>query len=201
MTQPRVLSRFLELGRREIIINRAVCGTIGVCSFIVVTALGAFVRVPLPFTPVPITLQTFFVLLAGAALGRRLGMISQTGYITLGGLGLPIFAGATGGFTRLLGPTGGYLLGFIVAAWAVGRLIEFKKRPDLGWIVFSMLVGSLSIYLLGMVQLALVTQCGIKGALYMGVLPFIPGDTLKLLAAALLYRKFEGRFKIIFQGK
>jgi len=137
MTQPRVLSRFLELGRREIIINRAVCGTIGVCSFIVVTALGAFVRVPLPFTPVP---------------------------------------------TRLLGPTGGYLLGFIVAAWAVGRLIEFKKRPDLGWIVFSMLVGSLSIYLLGMVQLALVTQCGIKGALYMGVLPFIPGDTLKLLA-------------------
>lgn len=190
MVQLRVINRFLELGRKEIIISRVFLFMTGVCIFIVLTALGAFVRIPLPFTPVPITLQTFFVLLAGAVLGKRFGPISQTGYLALGLLGLPVFAGAMSGFTRLLGPTGGYLLGFIVAAWAVGKLVGLRKGSNFIWIVFSMLAGSLIIYLLGALQLALVTRCTVKGAFYMGVLPFIPGDALKILGASLVYHRF-----------
>ncbi|MCX5726738.1 MAG: biotin transporter BioY, partial [Candidatus Saganbacteria bacterium] len=91
------LRKVLDIGRKEIVVSPVACGVIGVFGFIILTAAGAFVRIPLPFTPVPLTLQTFFVLLAGAVLGRKLGLLSQAGYVILGMLGLPIFAGAAGG--------------------------------------------------------------------------------------------------------
>jgi biotin transport system substrate-specific component len=86
------------------------------------TAMGAYIMIPLP--PVPITLQTLFVVLAGALLGGRLGALSQVVYLLLGIIGLPVFHGGKGGLGILLGPTGGYLVGFIAAAYVVGKLIE-----------------------------------------------------------------------------
>src|SRR5574341_1526984 len=105
--------------------RRAVSATIGVVAFVIMTALGAHVRIPLPFMPVPITLQTFFVHLAGATLGPALGPVSQALYVLAGAAGLPVFAGGTGGLAYLVkGATTGYLLGFVVATALVGWLIR-----------------------------------------------------------------------------
>lgn len=189
---------FRRIGKREVVTNRVVCALIGIGIFIAFTALGAFVRIPLPFTPVPITLQTFFVLLAGALLGKKLGTLSQLGYVFLGGLGLPIFAGATGGLIPLFGPTGGYFLGFILAPYVIGKVLSIRKKANFGWVVLAMTIGSLVIYLLGTIHLALVVHLGIKKTLLLGVIPFLSGDTLKLLAAASLYCKLQGRAGQIF---
>jgi biotin transport system substrate-specific component len=88
------------------------------------TAAGAQVSLHVPFTPVPVTLQVFFVLLAGAALGSRLGALSLAEYLALGAAGLPVFADGKSGLLAFVGPTAGYLPGFIAAAWLVGRLTE-----------------------------------------------------------------------------
>jgi biotin transport system substrate-specific component len=90
--------------RKEIILNKTLCRVIGIAVFIILTSLGAFVRIPLPFSPVPLTLQTFFVLLGGALLGSNLGALSQLSYIFLGVLGLPVFSGAGSGLSYFWAP-------------------------------------------------------------------------------------------------
>ncbi len=185
----KVLDHFWK---REIIKDKLISRVIGVLSFIILTSFGAFVRIPLPFTPVPITLQTFFVLLSGAILGKKLGAIGQAGYLILGSIGFSIFAIPLG----LFGPTGGYLIGFVFAAWAVGKLVEMKK--DISWIIFSMAVGSIIIYLVGTVHLSIFFGTGFKKAIYLGILPFIPGDIIKLLLASFIYFKLRGRTREIF---
>jgi biotin transport system substrate-specific component len=192
------LGRLSKIGNREIVKGRVVCVIIGLISFIVFTALGAFVYIPLPFTPVPITLQTFFVLLAGAALGSRLGSLSQFGYVALGSLGLPIFAGALGGMACLVGPTGGYMIGFVLAAYVVGRLIGMRQNPSFVYITLAMAVGLMVIYLLGIVHLAFVLHCSIPRAVLLGMMPFITGDALKVIAAATIYSRSQRRFREIF---
>ncbi|GAH19316.1 unnamed protein product [marine sediment metagenome] len=169
---------------REIPLSRTSYNLLGVASFTALTALGAFVWIPLPFTPVPITLQTFFVLLGGAILGRRLGALSQLLYLGLGGLGLPIFAGVSGGgLSRLVGPTGGYLIGFVLAAYLVGRMAK-KKKANLWSLMLIMGVGEGIILFLGTLWLACVLRIGIGQGLYLGLIPFLPGDMVKLAAAA-----------------
>ena len=168
---------------REIPLSRTTHDFIGVATFTTLTALGAFVWIPLPFTPVPITLQTFFVLLGGAILGRKLGVLSQLLYLGLGGLGLPIFAGVSGGLSRLVGPTFGYLIGFVLAAYLVGRMAK-KKRGSLWSLMLIMGVGEGVILFLGTLWLAFVLRIGIGASLYLGLIPFLPGDTLKLIGAA-----------------
>ena len=141
---------------KEIVIDRTATRAIGLFCFIILTALGAYVRIPLPFTPVPITLQTFFVLLSGAVLGRKWGSASQMGYLLLGIVGLPVFAGAGAGFAYLFGPTGGYIIGFIVASWLVGRIIHQKTQGDASRIVLAMFIGSFAgIYFFGLLGLIL----------------------------------------------
>ena len=146
-------------------------------------ALLAQVRVPLPFTPVPLTGQTFAVLLAAAALGSRGGAASLALYAALGCLGLPVFAGGAAGLAYALGPTGGYLLGFVIAAWVTGRLAErgLDRRLRTAWLPF--LAGTLVIYLCGAGWLAL--SLGVEKALALGVLPFLIGDVIKVGLAAL----------------
>ncbi|MFQ6067171.1 MAG: biotin transporter BioY, partial [bacterium] len=146
-------------------------------------ALGAFVWIPLPFTPVPITLQTFFVLLGGAVLGRRLGALSQILYLGLGSLGLPIFAGVSGGLSRLVGPTGGYLIGFVLAAHLVGRMAE-RGKASLWSLMLIMGVGEAIILFSGTLWLAWVLRIGIGQSLCLGLIPFLPGDLVKLMGAA-----------------
>lgn len=140
--------------KREIIVNKQACRVIGVSVFIILTSLGAFVRIPLSFTPVPITLQTFFVLLSGAFLGSQLGAVTQLSYIILGLSGLSIFTGAGSGLLYIFGPTGGYLFGFILASLFVGRFIKYSQNSLM--LTFGILcVGDLILLASGVIWLAM----------------------------------------------
>ena len=179
---------------REISLPRAVSWTMGVAIFTTLTTLAAFVRIPLPFTPVPLTLQTFFVLLGGAMLGSAAGSSSQSLYLILGASGLPVFAGARGGLSHLAGPTGGYLIGFVVAAYLVGKVVERKDSSI--WLILAMLAGTGVIYLLGGLRLAHFLRIGIKQTLYLGVIPFLPGDILKFISVVLVYKLIRAKHRV-----
>ena len=143
----------------------------------------AQVRIPLPFTPVPLTGQTFAVLLVGAALGARRGAASLLLYLLQGLLGLPVFSGGTAGLAVLLGPTGGYLVGFVAAAWLVGMLARRGMDRRIPTALLAFLAGELVIYLFGVCWLS--AFLGFPRAIAAGLLPFLVGDALKLIAAAL----------------
>ncbi|MCX7918117.1 MAG: biotin transporter BioY [bacterium] len=184
------------LSKKEILANKTAIIFFGIITGIVVTALGAFVRIPLPFTPVPLTLQTFFVIFLGAALGRKYAAVTQFGYVLLGASGLPIFAGASFGLMHLSGPTGGYLIGFIAAAYLVGKLIPNTKPASYFQILRAMILGSLLILLFGTFQLAFIMHLDWKHAVVAGFLPFIPGDMLKSILAAGLYHSIQNRCRV-----
>lgn len=169
--------------RREIIVNKTACRVFGVLVFVILTALGGFVRIPLPFTPVPITLQTFFVLLAGAFLGRNLGLIAQSIYAIFG-----IFA---------FGPTSGYLFGFIAAAFLTGSLIKHAKGGF--FLTLSIFcLADLVLLLCGILWLKILFGYSIIKLLWIGIIPFIFGDFLKAFAAAVVYQRLSSRVKEIF---
>ena len=179
---------------KELIKGKALNLFIGITFFIAATAFGAYVRIPLGFTPVPITLQTLFVLLCGATLGRRYGSLAQSGYILLGALGFPIFQGYGAGLGHILGPTGGYIIGFMACAFIVGYLVDIKRNnASFLWILFSMSTGLVFIYLFGILWLGLVLHLSFKQAVFMGVTPFIPGAVIKLAIASGLYLKISNR--------
>lgn len=148
-------------------------------------ALSAQVAVPLPFSPVPVTGQTAAVLLVGALLGSRRGSLAVLVYIAQGAAGLPVFAGGAFGLSRVLGPTGGYLLGFVAAAFLVGLLAErgWDRRPLTT--AAAMTLGNIVIYTVGALWLAVFVG-GLRQALAVGVVPFLPGDLLKIAVAAIL---------------
>jgi biotin transport system substrate-specific component len=158
------------------------------------TAAAAQFSAPLPFTEVPFTLQPMVVLLGGLALGSRLGCASQVAYLAAGIAGLPVFAASATlppGALRLLGPTGGYLLAYPVAAFAVGYLAErgFDRRYLTS--VAAMLAGLVVIYACGVTWLGFFARTpagdasvGLRAALAGGVLPFVLADLIKLVAAA-----------------
>jgi len=149
-----------------------------------VTAVGAQITLELPFTPVPITLQVFAVLLAGFALGPRLGAMSMAVYLLLGAMGVPVFARFRAGLPVLLGPTGGYLLVFPLAAWVTGRLSSGRANT-LG-LSSAGCVGVAVIYLVGTCWLKASTGIEWSAAIGMGALPFIPMDLAKAIWAALV---------------
>lgn len=143
-------------------------------------AASAQVRVPL--WPVPMTMQTFAVLALGLAYGPRLGTATVLVYLAEGAMGLPVFAGFKAGPAALMGPTAGYLVGFALAAALVGRLGERGWDRRALTTVAAMLLGNLAIYAAGAGWLA--TLVGPTKALELGVLPFLPGDALKIALAA-----------------
>lgn len=151
-------------------------------------ALCSLLEVPL--WPVPVTLQTLAVLLVGAALGSRRGLAAVLAYLLGGALGLPVFSGGAGGLAKLLGPTGGYLLGFALAACAVGWLVERAALDRKVWgAALAMLAGNAVIYACGLAWLALSVPAlrSLEALLAAGLTPFLLGDALKIaLAAALL---------------
>lgn len=148
-------------------------------------ALSAQVAILLPFSPVPVTGQTLAVLLVGALLGSRRGSLAVMTYIAQGLVGLPVFAGGAFGLARLFGPTGGYLIGFVAAAYLVGLLAERGWDRRVLTTAAAMALGNVVIYAIGALWLAPFVG-GLDKALAAGVLPFIPGDLLKIGAAALL---------------
>ena len=183
--------------KKEIITNKTLSRIIGVFVFINLTSFAAFVRIPLPFTPVPITLQTLFVLLSAACLGSKLGSISQLGYILLGILGLPIFAGAGSGLFYLFGPTGGYLFGFVFSTIFVGNFIKYSKN-NLFFTFVILSLGNLILLSSGIIWLKVLLGYRLSELLFIGFIPFIPGDLLKVLIASILYLKLKPRLKEIF---
>lgn len=174
--------------------NISLRGMVYASMFGALTAIGAYIIIPLP--PVPITLQTLFLNLSGALLGGYLGALSQVVYILLGVIGLPVFAGGKAGLGVLLGPTGGYLFGFILGAYIVGKLIAVKKKPGFVWTVCAMLMGMVVIYGLGILQLTLVARLSWQKAVAVGALPFIPGDIVKIVLASLIYLNVRDKINI-----
>lgn len=155
------------------------------------TAAAAYVIIPLP--PVPVTMQTFVLFVGAALLGPRLGALSQFIYVLLGIMGMPVFAGGKAGLGVLFGPTGGYLLGFVAAGFVIGFIVRLRNGPGLRWYLFSMSAGTLVVYLLGVGQLSLVADLALDKAIAVGVLPFLPGDVLKIVAAAMLTTRMRER--------
>ncbi len=157
-----------------------------IALFTALTAVGAFIRIPLPY--VPITLQNIFVLMAGLILGKKLGALSQLLYVGLGLIGIPVFIEG-GGLGYILKPSFGYLLGFILAAYLIGYLAEGRELNFQNTALFS-LVGVIAIYLIGVPYLyfILTRSMGLTmtfyGALKTGMLAFLPGDILKAILAA-----------------
>ncbi len=173
-------------GERDL---RAATRAASVLLLAVMTAAAAQVSVPLPFTPVPFTLQPMVVLLGGAVLGSRLGLAAQVVYLLAGIAGLPVFAASPvlpQGLLRLLGPTGGYLMSYPLAAFVTGLLAErgFDRRYVTS--VLAMAAGLLLVFGCGVLWLAFSGRpaIGMVAALEAGFFPFIPADVFKILVAA-----------------
>jgi biotin transport system substrate-specific component len=147
-------------------------------------AISAQFTFNLPFSPIPVTGQTLAVLLIGSLLGKNRGAAAVGLYLLQGAAGLPVFAGGKSGFITLVGPTGGYLIGFIAAAYIVGILAELRYDKSLVYEGFSMLVGSLVIYIFGLFWL--VQFVGESSALQMGLFPFLAGDFVKILSGVIV---------------
>jgi biotin transport system substrate-specific component len=182
------LMRIRNVATLELVPDRTARRVIAVTAFVVATALAAQIRVPIPMTPVPLTLQTMLVLLSGALLGARLGAATQLAYLGMGIAGLPVFAGGAFGLAYLLGPTGGYLLAFPAAAFVVGALARPGERRGLldgVRLVAALAAGSLLILASGAAWLTALTG-DLAGAITLGVMPFLFGDVIKVSLAALI---------------
>ncbi|TYT62344.1 biotin transporter BioY [Natrialba swarupiae] len=149
----------------------------------------AFVSIPIPFSPVPVTLQTLFVFLAGLYLGPVWGTVSILLYLAAGAIGLPVFSGMTGGLGVLVGETGGYLWAYAIAAGVVGLIVHRGRElrdpaeEPLPILVGSLVVATLLIYAIGTGYMAWLLELELGEAIAVGVLPFIPGGVFKLVAA------------------
>jgi len=150
--------------------------------FVLATGLGAFVEVPLPFTPVPLTLQTFFVLLGATLLARGWSVGANATYLGAGAAGAAFFAGGAAGLTHLWGPSAGYLWAFLPAAFLVSSL--WSRCPALASRLALLSAASLLILFSGALWLALFLRLSPSQALLMGVVPFLPGEALKVMAVA-----------------
>jgi biotin transport system substrate-specific component len=160
-----------------------------VSLFTALTIVLSLITIPLPFTPVPVTGQTIAVILSGALLGSRLGPLSQVLYMLIGIVGIPVFSGGRGGPGIIIGPTGGFIWGFILTSYVIGKITEvgYTKLQKHSTIVLisAFLIGGIGIlYTVGVTQLAIVLQLTIPEAIVVGFLPFIPGDLFKIVIAS-----------------
>ena len=155
------------------------------------TAVLAQIAIPLPFTPVPLTLGTLGGYLAAGLLTWQAAAMSQLVYVLIGAVGIPVFAGFTGGFGILMGPTGGYLIGYIVLALAAGLIIS-KASGKFYWFVIAMIAGTFFCYLFGTIwYMVVMSQSNVAAALMSCVVPFLPGDAIKIVLASLLSCKLR----------
>jgi biotin transport system substrate-specific component len=148
--------------------------------FAALTAVGAYLAIPIG--PVPIVLQNLFAYLAGLLLGRRWALAAIGIYLLAGAVGLPVFAGGQAGVARFVGPTGGYLVGYLPAVYLIG-FISDRSEPKALWDVAAMVCGTLMLYACGMTWLKLLTGMSWAKTLTVGAFPFLPGDALKIAVA------------------
>lgn len=171
----------MKIGAKQIIL---------VGLFTALTAVGAFIQIPLG--TVPVTLQFLFTGLAGVMLGSKLGALSQLVYVLIGLLGVPVFAGGAGGFGVVVKPSFGYLMGFILGAYVIGKISESRKKPGFITLFAAALAGIAVIYAVGVPYLYFIMNSVIGkdisfiAALKIGLIIFIPGDLIKCLIVAAL---------------
>ncbi len=167
--------------------------------FAAITAICSLITIPLGFTPVPINLGTLAVFLTGGLLGKKYGAVSITVYVLLGATGIPVFSGARGGIGVLAGPTGGYIMGYIAAVLVIGLTTEALmkrhasqgKAAPAGLMAISMTAGLLVCYALGTAWFMISTASPLWTSLVSCVIPFLPGDAVKIAIAALLTSKLR----------
>lgn len=193
MTQ--ILLNACRAAALEVVPNRNARRVFAVAVFVTLMSLGAYAAVPMPGSAVPVTLQTLFVSLAGVLLGARLGAVAMTTYLLLGFMGAPIFSLGFGGPGVLLGPTGGYLLAFPLAAAVTAMLAPRKDATSplatlqLG---VAILLGTFVVFAGGFAQLTLLLGDPLR-AFTVGVVPFLIGDVVKTLLALLIARRLRNR--------
>lgn len=178
----------------EVVPNRNARRALAVATFVLLTALGAYATVPVPGSPVPVTLQTLFVSLAGVLLGARLGAVAMTSYVLVGLMGAPVFSGG-GGPGVLLGPTGGYLLAFPLAAAVTGVLApRAAATSPLATLQLgaAILLGTFVVFAGGFAQLSLLLGDPLR-AFAIGVAPFLIGDVVKTALALLIAQRLRNR--------
>ena len=156
------------------------------------TAVGAFIAIPIG--PVPIVLQNLFVYLTGLLLGSKWGFTGMAVYLLAGACGLPVFSGGKGGIGHLIGPTGGYLVGFLPAVYIIGWITERAEKKGLADIL-AMICATAVIYSCGLAWLKLITGMTLAKTLAVGMLPFLIGDAVKIAAAAALAKALRPRMK------
>ncbi len=180
-SRPEIVSSALNQ-RRSPAISLPLSTVLRSAMMAALTGVLALVQIPLPFSPVPITGQTLGVMLAGTVAGPWGGALSMLGYLGLGCLGFPVFAGGQAGAGTLLGPTGGYLLGFVIGAWTTGLLSSLgrtRKHLFLANLVGGIVVLNLS----GAIYLSWYARIPLVKAFLLGTVPFLPGDMIKASAA------------------
>jgi biotin transport system substrate-specific component len=159
-----------------------------VSLFAALTAIGAYIQIPIG--TIPITLQVLFTALAGVMLGAKLGALSQLIYVIIGLIGIPVFAGGIGGFTAVSKPSFGFLIGFILAAYVIGKITEHSKKPTLIRLFLASVIGIVVIYIIGIPYLYFIInnimgkKITILAALKSYCFIFIPGDLLKCILTA-----------------
>lgn len=173
--------------------------------FAALMAICSFITVPLGFTPVPVNLGTLGVFLCGGILGAKYGTVSEVVYVLLGAAGVPVFAGFKGGVGVLAGPTGGYIIGYLAAAFLIGLILDkyysSKQNNNITDItgsvkLYAILAGSLLLglaacYALGTLWFIISTGTGLWASLVACVFPFIPGDIIKIAAGTFLVKKLR----------
>ncbi|QBD87853.1 biotin transporter BioY [Clostridium tetani] len=158
-----------------------------VATFTALTAVMSQISIPIPFSPIPITLQIFAIYLAAIILGSRLATLSQIIYLLLGAIGAPVFSHFSGGLQALVGPTGGFLISFPIVAFIVGKISE--KDRGFCSLTFGLIISLILCYAMGVLQLSIVAKISIKKAIMVGAVPFIPLDLAKIFIAYLIGTK------------
>jgi biotin transport system substrate-specific component len=157
--------------------------------FAALIAAGTFISIPLPLSPVPIVLQNMFALLCGLVLGPFLGGAAVALYLVAGAIGIPVFAGATGGFFHFAGPTGGFLIGYLLSAIVAGLIAgtpRTEKKTALWRVIAAAAAGALVVYVPGIARLHAVLNCSWPAAFAAGFTPFVIGDAIKTTLAVLI---------------
>jgi biotin transport system substrate-specific component len=181
--QNRVLSDLLSSENK---LTQGARQVMMVAAGILLLAVAAKIKVPM--WPVPITMGTFAVLTIGAAYGARLGLVTILGYMLLGALGMDVFAGSSAeatGLTYMMGGTGGYLVGYVLATVILGLLAQRGWDRSIGWMALAMLIGNVAIYLPGLAWLGQLYGWD-QPILQWGLTPFLVGDAIKLALAAVM---------------
>lgn len=172
-----------------------------IAMFAAVLTVCSWITIPLPFTQIPITLGTLGAALCGAVLGKKDGAVSVLIYLLVGAAGIPVFHGFTGGLGILAGPTGGYLAGYVVLAFVTGWIGIRDGRTSFLRLALGNVLGTACCYALGTAYFMVVTGNGLAASLVMCVLPFLPGDAVKVLACSLVAPKIRSAAKIPSAGK